>query len=103
MTTSKQPMTQGMVPRVVISLAVVGVLACCAFPNDDRPSARIAACGHGQPRIGMTKAEVLDTAWCAPENIRTLESANGDWEDWDWYPENRALTFRDGVVTFIHR
>jgi hypothetical protein len=99
-------MTRGMVPRIVMWVAMVGLLVCCDFPNDmasDR-----TACGAGQPHIGMTKAEALNTIWCAPNHINTSETANHIDEQWVYRDPtggvvDRYLHFEDGVLIAIHR
>jgi hypothetical protein len=56
-----------------------------------------------EPRIGMTKTEVIDgTWWGAPERINTTETANLISEQWV-YPAGRYLFFRNDRLFSIHR
>ena len=52
--------------------------------------------------VGMTFAEVLQSAWGAPSNKRTSQSSTGATEVWT-YPGNKTLYFYNGKLTRIVR
>ena len=52
--------------------------------------------------VGMTVAEVLQSAWGAPSNKRTSQSTTGTTEVWT-YPGNKTLYFYNGKLTRIVR
>ncbi|PEL13797.1 hypothetical protein [Bacillus sp. AFS017336] len=53
-----------------------------------------------QPKIGMSKEEVINTSWGKPESINKTTNAYGTNEQWV-YSDNRYLYFENGILTDI--
>jgi hypothetical protein len=60
------------------------------------------ATSRRDPALGMTSAEVLQSAWGAPSNKRNSSTANGATEVWS-YSGNRTIYFFNGKVSQIVR
>jgi hypothetical protein len=96
-----------------MSLAVTVVVSClCArqawtqsgMPREPSTSAEKPAaddCGkRGQPRIGMTAAQAMETCWGKP--ARTVARVTHDsLEEQLIYPDGRVLKFRNGLLMAI--
>ena len=69
---------------------------------DKDPSVVAAECKRrGEPRVGMTAAQVSATCWGKPEQVNRTETARGINEQY-LYAKNRYIDFRNGIVTSIH-
>lgn len=53
-----------------------------------------------EPKIGMTKDEVLNSKWGDPEDINKITTKYGTSEQWV-YPDYKYIYFEDGKVTAI--
>jgi hypothetical protein len=53
-----------------------------------------------EPKIGMTKEEVLNSTWGKPQDINTTTSRYGTNEQW-CYSQYRYIYFENGIVTSI--
>lgn len=55
-----------------------------------------------EPKIGMTKKEVIESDWGAPLHVTTSTSEYGISENWT-YPSNRYLHFQKGILDYISK
>lgn len=55
-----------------------------------------------EPKIGMTKSEVLNSTWGSPKKKNITENSYGTHEQWV-YSGNRYIYFDNGIVTSISK